>query len=268
MDTIWDTLRRMQAEIDSLKAGQGTGIAGTDQTIKGSHDRLDNLWGAGGLSVPWFNRYMRPTTPNANDAEMVAAPAGNWAWTTTPGSINGSSGVSYTIFSSWQYVYIYGNGAAQADLRCSDAGNFPRYKRLVMNVNPCTYGAGGWQFAVRSVVDVNNYIEWLVDATAGAPPTLQAWYVTGGGARTQNGASVTLYPPVALWLELGNHASADYQTWQYGLTWGPGMGGPAATALAGQRAANVAYVQLLFDQGNGATTFERYCIDYVRFSAT
>ena len=50
--TLWGTIRQMQTEIDALKASVGTGLSGTDQTIKGSHDRLDTLMGAGLTAVP------------------------------------------------------------------------------------------------------------------------------------------------------------------------------------------------------------------------
>lgn len=44
--TIFDRLRDMDARIRKLEASAGSGLSGTDQTIKGSHDRLDALIGA------------------------------------------------------------------------------------------------------------------------------------------------------------------------------------------------------------------------------
>lgn len=46
-DTIFDRLRSMDARIRALEANAGSGLSGTDQTIKGCHDRLDTLLGAG-----------------------------------------------------------------------------------------------------------------------------------------------------------------------------------------------------------------------------
>lgn len=46
--TFLDRLRAMEARIRALEASQGSGLSGTDQTIKGSHDRLDSMLGVGG----------------------------------------------------------------------------------------------------------------------------------------------------------------------------------------------------------------------------
>lgn len=43
-------LLAMEQRIAQLEAGTATGLLGTDQTIKGCHDRLDNLLGAGNAS--------------------------------------------------------------------------------------------------------------------------------------------------------------------------------------------------------------------------
>jgi len=45
--TILARLRDLEARITALEAGTATGLSGTDQTIRGSHDRLDSLLGAG-----------------------------------------------------------------------------------------------------------------------------------------------------------------------------------------------------------------------------
>lgn len=259
MSTIWDTLRRMQAEIDALKAGIGTGIAGTDQTIKGSHDRLDYLFGAGSLSSRWYNRFALPSSANSHDREMTADPVGSsgWAWSTAPSSINASSGYNVTAYPHWLYVYIYGSGSAYADLRCTDAGNFPQFKRVLFAGIPAS---SSFEFVFRSVVDANNYIEWLVQ-----PGGASAWLCTGG-TRMQRGSTYTLSPFMfPIWLELGNYTSGDYLSWAIG-TWGPALTYAPAATPTGQRAANVQYIQLLFRQCATAYMHERYYIDYVRFS--
>ena len=43
MPTIIERIQRIEGELAALRALGGTGLAGTDQTIKGSHDRLDSL---------------------------------------------------------------------------------------------------------------------------------------------------------------------------------------------------------------------------------
>lgn len=49
--TLLDRIRMIENRIDYLERGQAVGILGTDQTIKGSHDRIDSLFGAGVASV-------------------------------------------------------------------------------------------------------------------------------------------------------------------------------------------------------------------------
>lgn len=44
--TIFDRLRDLDSRLRALEASAGSGLSGTDQTIKGSHDRLDALLGA------------------------------------------------------------------------------------------------------------------------------------------------------------------------------------------------------------------------------
>lgn len=45
--TLLDRIREIERRLALLETGAGTGLSGTDQTIKGSHDRLDSLLGAG-----------------------------------------------------------------------------------------------------------------------------------------------------------------------------------------------------------------------------
>jgi hypothetical protein len=45
--SMFDRLEQMESRLAALEANTHTGILGTDQTIKGSHDRLDALMGAG-----------------------------------------------------------------------------------------------------------------------------------------------------------------------------------------------------------------------------
>jgi len=258
MRDLLDRMRDLERRIALLEATGAAGLSGTDQTIKGSHDRLDNFFGAGSLSSRWYNRFALPSSANSHDREMTADPVGSsgWAWSTAPSSINASSGYNVTTYPHWLYVYIYGSGSAYADLRCTDAGNFPRYKRVLFAGIP---SSSNFEFVFRSVVDGNNYIEWLVQ-----PAGASAW-LCSGGTRTQMGSTYTLSPWLfPIWLELGNYTTADYLTWGIGTAWGPASSVPPASSATGQRAANVQYIQLLFKQATGSV-FERYHIDYVRF---
>ena len=260
-------LHELERRVALLEAATGGGLSDTDQTIKGSHDRLDNLFGAGSLGSRWYNRYALPASPNSHDAEMTGDPVGanGWAWAVHPSSIHASSGVNYSDYPHWQYVYIYGNGTGRASLRCTDAGNFPRYKSVLLNADPNPQGTGGWYFEFRSCVDANNYICWKADGTSGL--TISAWYYVAG-VGTQVGNTITLYPPVAIWLQLGNRAAADYLEWNFAVPWGAHVSRmPAVSTVTGQRAANIQYIELLYDQGNQAS-LARYFVDYVRFSSS
>jgi len=66
---LLDRIVEMERRIAILEAGTGTGLGGTDQTIKGCHDRLDAIMGAGKSSVPRCRVY-----PNA--AQTIAS--GSW----------------------------------------------------------------------------------------------------------------------------------------------------------------------------------------------
>jgi len=49
--TLLDRIRMLEDRLNYLERGQAVGITGTDQTIKGSHDRLDSLFGAGNATL-------------------------------------------------------------------------------------------------------------------------------------------------------------------------------------------------------------------------
>jgi len=53
MKDIIDRLKAMEQRIAKLEGGGATGLSSTDQTIKGSHDRLDAILGAGVASWPF-----------------------------------------------------------------------------------------------------------------------------------------------------------------------------------------------------------------------
>lgn len=261
MRDLLDRMRDLERRIALLEATGAAGLSGTDQTIKGSHDRLDNFFGPGSLGSQWYNRLARPASPDSHDAEMDTNPIGSngWAWSTAPSSINASSGYSVTTFPGWLYVYIYGSGSAQADLRCTDSGNFPRFKKVLLAGIP--YSAN-FSFVFRSVVDSNNYIEWLVE-----PSGLSAW-ICSSGTRTQKGSTVTWNPAMGpVFLALGNR-SDGYLTWHVGHALTPGYMQVWGTIASAQTQANVAYTQLLFKQCANSGAHERYFVDYVRFSTT
>lgn len=48
--SLLDRIERLDDRVSELERGQAVGLSDTDQTIKGSHDRLDALMGAGGTT--------------------------------------------------------------------------------------------------------------------------------------------------------------------------------------------------------------------------
>ncbi len=227
-----------------------------DQTIAASHDRLDNLFGPGSLASQWYNRLAVPSSPDSHDTEMTESPIGSngWAWQAEPGSAS-SSGWSMTTYPHFMYVWqsIWAS-PNPAELRCTDTGNLPRNKSVILFFYPSTTAV----FSFRSVKDSNNYIE-VEMSSAGIKG-----YKCIGGSKSQVGSTVPLYPfPYVL--TLSNHASADYLTWQWGNPWGPGYVLLATDTSAGLRAGDIDHVSLQFTKGT--VNFEVWMIDAVRFSA-
>jgi hypothetical protein len=72
--TILDRIRALERRIDYLERGQAVGITGTDQTIKGSHDRLDAILGAGNST---FNLDADNLESNGGVLQFSAAAAGD-----------------------------------------------------------------------------------------------------------------------------------------------------------------------------------------------
>lgn len=226
----------------------------SDQSILGAHDRLDNLLGAGSLASQWYNRIAAPASPNARDAEFTASPVGanGWTWAAEPGS-GSSSGWSVSQCPHWLYVYqsIWAS-PDPAELRC--AGTLPRYKTAMLFFYPATSG----KLALRSVKDANNYTEWEMSGAG-----LKGFKCIAG-VRSQVGSTVPIYP-LYYTLTLGNHATADYLSWAWGVPWGAGQVNLATDASAGLRAGDIAHYSLLFYRGT--INFETFYVDAVRFSS-
>jgi hypothetical protein len=151
--------------------------ASPDQTIADAHRRLDNLLGPASLATPWFNRIAVPANPDAHDAEFDANPLGahGWAWAAEPGSAT-SSGWSLAACPHWLYVWQSTTANPNpAELRCTGAGNLPRFKTAMFFFYPATSA----KLALRSVKDASNYTEFEISG-AGIKG-----YKCIGGARTQ-----------------------------------------------------------------------------------
>lgn len=71
MSDLLDRIVELGRRIAILEAGTGTGLGGTDQTIKGCHDRLDALMGAGKSSAPMC-RVRKSSANNVADSTATA----------------------------------------------------------------------------------------------------------------------------------------------------------------------------------------------------
>lgn len=60
--TLLDRVRMLEDRLNYLERGAAVGITGTDQTIKGSHDRLDGILGVGGTSLAMTRKVLIPAT--------------------------------------------------------------------------------------------------------------------------------------------------------------------------------------------------------------
>jgi hypothetical protein len=168
VDTIWDTLRRMQAEIDSLKAGIGTGLAGTDQTIKGSHDRLDALLGAGKTAVPVCVVYNNANISVPDNSFTALTFNTEITDTDTMHDVAVNSGrITFTTAGLYAYGYSIlfdtGNGARAVRVYLNGSSIIWPYTRL-----QASSGYGGLSSAGIRVFSAADYIE------------CQAYQVTGG----------------------------------------------------------------------------------------
>ena len=72
--TILDRINMLEDRVNYLERGAAVGITGTDQTIKGSHDRLDALLGAGVTPVGdvSYRRFAVFTKTGINDNAETA----------------------------------------------------------------------------------------------------------------------------------------------------------------------------------------------------
>lgn len=103
--TLLDRIRALEARIDYLERGQAVGITGTDQTIKGCHDRIDAMIGAD-IATP-------PTTPTANRVLAMNASA-KWPAMTVSGAltldstlgVTGAATLSSTISVAGQETFM------------------------------------------------------------------------------------------------------------------------------------------------------------------
>ncbi len=241
---------------EALVVASRAAPASLDQTIVGSHDRLDNIFGAGNLATPWYNRQATPASPNSHDAEMTASPTGanGWAWAAEPSGTY-ASGWSMSYYPHHMYVWTsIWNSPDPSELRCTDAGNIPRYKEVILYFYPASSAI----FRFRSVKDASNYTE-IELSSAGIKG-----YKRLSGVRTQVGATVPIYP-IPYWLQLGNLPGGNFLTWAWGAVWGPGASNIGNTTDAGLQAADIDHVALLFHKGT--VNFEIFWLDAVRFHA-
>lgn len=63
---LYTRLRDLEARIAALEQGGATGLSGTDQTIKGCHDRIDAMIGAGNATPPATPTASRVLAMDAN----------------------------------------------------------------------------------------------------------------------------------------------------------------------------------------------------------
>jgi hypothetical protein len=85
---LLDRLHDLEQRLAALERSGGSGLSGTDQTIKGSHDRLDAGYGAGNAGPP--------TTPTANLLLALNASAQLPAHT-VGGVLNTTGGTTQTV---------------------------------------------------------------------------------------------------------------------------------------------------------------------------
>lgn len=89
MRNLLERIDEIERRVHILEQGGGTGISGTDQTIRDSHDRLDSLLGAGGTltgaMLATFHKYqIADNTPTAvftitTTNETGSMDGGGWA---------------------------------------------------------------------------------------------------------------------------------------------------------------------------------------------
>lgn len=237
---------------EALVVASRAALASPDQTIAASHSRLDNVFGPASLASQWFNRIAVPSSPDSHNAEMTEDPAGSngWTWAASPG---GGSGKSFAWYPHNCYVYLSsGSTPDPVELRCTDAGNFPRWKECVVYHWPVTSSA----FRFRAAKDANNYTE--IEITSAG---IKAWKCIAS-TRTQVGSTVPLYP-IPYWLQLSHYPGGNYLTWTWGTVWGPGAALIGTASDAGLQAADITQVSCLFYKGT--FTNETFWVDAVRF---
>lgn len=235
------------------------GSARADNTIAGSHNRLDYRFGPAWPGSTHYNPIAYPSSPNALDRECTSdfTTTSPWQWTVAPSSINALCGYSVSQFPHHLYVYMYGTGTSEAVLRCTTT--MPRYKKVHCSMWTVDSAA---TFTMRACKDANNYIELLRDKD-----TTQAWKCIAG-TRTQIDPTLTVSTGSApLIMVLGNYPSADFLTWGLYRADDPTHWFWSSATDPGLRAGDIAYLELRYKQPNAAR-FARYIHDFIRFSST
>lgn len=103
MSDLLDRLIELERRIAILEAGTGTGLGGTDQTIKGCHDRLDAIMGAGKASTPMV-RAKRTTNDSIADATEEAVVFGAEDYDTDTMHNNSTNPTRITFTTAGKYA--------------------------------------------------------------------------------------------------------------------------------------------------------------------
>jgi hypothetical protein len=177
--TFLDRLRAMEARIRALEASQGSGLSGTDQTIKGSHDRLDSMLGAGGtLSVADCGQQQLLVRKNVTDDTATPVftvttanetndnDAGHWAAYVHAICSNGAHVVSSTAASNKGFL-----GVVTRAQECTGTGVCSVVTEAVETASAATNAANRDVTTVTmSITETSEYVttvEFLVKGTGG-----------------------------------------------------------------------------------------------------
>lgn len=102
MTDLLDRIVELGRRIAILEAGTGTGLGGTDQTIKASHDRLDAIMGAGKSSVPMC-RVSKSSANNVADSTATTIGFGTEGYDTDTMHDNSTNPSRITFTTAGKY---------------------------------------------------------------------------------------------------------------------------------------------------------------------
>ena len=175
--TLLDRLRALERRLDFLERGAAVGITGTDQTIKGSHDRLDAILGAGGST---FNLDADNLEQSGGVLRFSALAAGN--------GLTGGAGAALAVNVDGSTIEISSDALRIKGL--TRKFFIPATRGYVANTSAPLHGADARGFLCDDAIDTYVVGNWYLPVDYASGLTIVAVVSVSGTTGSWYGANV------------------------------------------------------------------------------